>query len=206
MSDFEFSDDSSEDPPIDQELRAFIQDARVQPTAAEKSRFWDDLTQKLPEQSNKNFFSRLPVKVTVPLAAACGMIVLLIVLPLKQQPGQMATLTPSQEFSQLDAAPSLRNRSEIAKQKPMVLGAAREPSDAFVRPSFLSENLEKELQPLALEWERLSVGVYHVHVPLKHYAGFQASLKHWPEKLLLTSEPVVKKKNYKTYRVELKTR
>ena len=213
MSDFDFSQDSTQDPPVDKELRAFIQLASAKPNPEEMQKFWGELSQKLPEQQiskRRPFLARIPVKIYMPLATACGVAVLLMVLPLSHSETDQVASVPSFSLEKTDDSDASRNRAQKPKrtQKPMVLGAPPLQQDTKIPADLvgLPDQIKAQLQSLPLVWVKLSTHAYTIHVPLENNAVFLATLEHWPKNLRLKPESVLKKQGYKTYLLELKSR
>ena len=117
--------DLTSDPPVDSELRDFIQRFSVGPTPEEQARFWDDLSQKLPEpKASAHVFAPPVLKRYLPWTAlASGMAVVLLFLA---QPGdqsvQQAEVSHRVEYQEAPASEALNDVASEAE--PMVLGAA----------------------------------------------------------------------------------
>lgn len=174
--------DLREDPPVDQGLREMMQRLSVGPTVEEQSRFWTDLSEKLPEQkAPAKTFARPGLKRYLPWTAlASGFIVVLLML-----------VKPGEEMSKQAALSDfVAQEAPVMETEPMVLGA---PPPA-ARSTAVQKKEKQELAsdndisvPFGLSspgfevrWEQRSDRVFWAHIAPEHESRLLDFAKQWP--------------------------
>lgn len=191
--------DLTSDPPVDSELRDFIQRFSVGPTPEEQARFWDDLSQKLPEpKASAHVFAPPVLKRYLPWTAlASGMAVVLLFLA---QPGdqsvQQAEVSHRVEYQEAPASEALNDVASEAE--PMVLGAApaaRQAPEQRLEKAKQAERSREGTSPAPLglrtpdfpvRWEPLSEKVFLVHILANDRERLLKLAADWPSGLVLT--------------------
>lgn len=193
--------DLTSDPPVDLELRDFIQRFSVGPTPEEQGQFWDDLSQKLPVQkAPAHLLAPVTFKRYLPwtaLASGVAVVVLLLV-PFGENNLQQVALSDRLERQETLASEALTDRDSDTASEPMVLGAppaAREPAPQRIAKAKKAERdrAVDSQAPFGLaepdfsvRWEFLSEKTVLVHVLVKDQGKLLQWAKNWPAGLVLT--------------------
>ncbi len=220
MSNNLFSDDGS-DPPVDKELRDVLQRFSVGPTAEEQTRFWADLSEKLPEQkASAHLFAPSTFKRYLPwtaLASGVAVVLLLLVLPGEKSTRQ-AALSDKAELQSVPAAESFREANSDAdysdvegSAEPMILGAA--PAAKRARQQKTEQNLSKQAfsssppfglstPDFSVRWEPVSETVFLVHISASDRERLMRLAKNWSVGLVLTEVTERSDEKKLSYRLE----